>query len=103
MAAAGVGDQNVDRSELVFHPLVQRLHLCKLREVAEHGDRLAARLLQLRAHARRRVRVTSVHGDLRTPRGKRPRHRRADATRAASDPDHPIFEFFHALNVAPGR
>jgi hypothetical protein len=84
-APTRVGDQDLDRPELVFDGGAHGLDLGVVGEIGEHGHGSPADGLDLGAHGLGGVEVAAVHGDPCTLRGEENGDGRPNAAGAASD------------------
>src|SRR5206468_4883311 len=81
-AAAGVRDQNVDRSQLLLDLTAHRLDLAELGDVGGHPRRASTGALDLRLHGGQPLDVAPVHGNPGAVSREQPRDRGANAARA---------------------
>jgi hypothetical protein len=84
-AAAGVGDEDVDRSELALDPEPHRLDFGVGGDVGGHLNRTAAVPLDLAVHRGQGRRVPAMHRDAGPVPCEPPGDRRADPAGAAGD------------------
>src|SRR5262252_4177770 len=84
-AAACIGNENVDRAQLVFDFTSHRLDVREFRDVCCDTDHMSPGMLDLTPYSRQGRWITAVNDDIRTLACKHPSNAGPDAARTAGD------------------
>jgi len=97
-ATSGIGDKQVDGSELAFNLAARVLNLCKLRNIGNYSDHTTRCPFEFRCDTRERRLVPAVNCDLGTLTRKDFGYSGSDATRAPSNQCDLVLEYAHSIS-----